>query len=344
MSQARVSTAKPDKAARRGARHARASLPAFSLYGEAVAPSRQLLHIESIVSRSRQYDWEIDAHVHQGLHQILWVREGSVAAMLDESRIDAQGPALLVIPPGVAHAFRFSPGCEGYVLTVDAGLLAEGDAAAGEALAALFQAPRSLVLADHAGEAARLHALFETLQAETRADDLGEHAGAGPVPRWLARALLWRLAQRVRREDAQQAQPQRRAGAGTGSSSSSLYTRWVVLMEAHYREHWPVTRYAERLGLSAERLNRLVRAETGMNAQALLHARLAREASRRLVHVAAPVSRLAFELGFEDPAYFCRFFKRQTGLSPRAYRERAAQARAEQQPMPLSPAASPAPR
>ena len=63
-----------------------------------------------------------------------------------------------------------------------------------------------------------------------------------------------------------------------------------------------------------------------MNAQALLHARLGREAARRLVHIAAPVSKLAFELGFEDPAYFCRFFKRQTGLSPRAYRVRAAQA------------------
>ena len=55
----------------------------------------------------------------------------------------------------------------------------------------------------------------------------------------------------------------------------------------------------------------------------LLHQRLAREATRRLVHVAMPVSQLAFELGFDDPAYFCRFFKRQTGLSPRAYRERA---------------------
>jgi AraC family transcriptional activator of pobA len=39
--------------------------------------------------------------------------------------------------------------------------------------------------------------------------------------------------------------------------------------------------------------------------------------------VAAPVSKLAFELGFEDPAYFCRFFKRHTGVSPSAYRENA---------------------
>jgi AraC family transcriptional activator of pobA len=39
------------------------------------------------------------------------------------------------------------------------------------------------------------------------------------------------------------------------------------------------------------------------------------------------VSRLAFELGFEDPAYFCRFFKRQTGLSPTDYRRQAQQLR-----------------
>ena len=100
-----------------------------------------------------------------------------------------------------------------------------------------------------------------------------------------------------------------------------IVNRAAKLSIARYREHWPASRYAERLGLSTERLNRMVRAETGHNAQALLHVRLAREACRRLVHVAAPVSRLAFELGFEeDPAYFCRFFKRQTGLSPTDYR------------------------
>jgi AraC family transcriptional activator of pobA len=98
-------------------------------------------------------------------------------------------------------------------------------------------------------------------------------------------------------------------------------------MEERYLTHWPVSRYAQRLGLSTERLNRMVRAETGHNVQTLLHARLAREACRRLVHVAAPISRLAFELGFEDPAYFSRFFKRQTGLGPREYRARAMQAR-----------------
>ncbi len=103
-----------------------------------------------------------------------------------------------------------------------------------------------------------------------------------------------------------------------------MYTRFVVLVEAHHREHWPVSRYADHLGLTPERLNRLTRAQTGQGALQLIHERLVREACRRLTYIAAPVSKLAFELGFDDPAYFCRFFKRLTGRSPRAYRRDAA--------------------
>jgi AraC family transcriptional activator of pobA len=289
-------------------------LPAFALYGEAGAPAAELLHIEPIQSRSRRYDWEIDAHVHQGLHQVIWLRSGPVAAMLDETRANAKGPAIIVIPPGVAHAFRFSPASDGHVLTLNAALLAEGDAAeVGDALQALFAAPHTLALDAASPDVGRLQHLFEALQAEADAAD----SVASPVPRWLARAVVWRLA---RLNEHQALAAAQRGGAGR----RSLYTRWVVLMEAHYLEHWPVSRYAERLGLTPERLNRMVRAETGLTAQALLHARLAREACRRLVHVAAPVSRLGYELGFEDPAYFCRFFKRQTGLGPREFRVRAA--------------------
>jgi AraC family transcriptional activator of pobA len=295
-------------------RRIRPALPTFTLYGESGLPAPVLLHIETIQSRSSLYDWEIDTHVHQGLHQVVWVRRGPVEAVLDETRTSAQGPVLIVIPPGVVHAFRFSPASDGHVLTLDASRLAEGDAQdAGAALQRLFLAPCMLPLEEIAPDVARLQPLFEALQAE---EDCAETVSAAdrPVLRWLARAVVWRLAQlaEVTQQDAQ-----RRSGAAL---RRSLYTRWVVLVEAHYLAHWPVSRYAQQLGLSTESLNRMVRSETGLNAQAVLHARLVREAARRLVHVAAPVSKLAFELGFEDPAYFCRFFKRHMGVSPGDYR------------------------
>jgi AraC family transcriptional activator of pobA len=297
----------------RKARRGIATLRAFALYGEASSAAPQL-HIESIHARSRWYNWEIDAHVHHGLHQVVWLVQGTVDARLDETRTQAVGPVAVVIPPGVAHAFRFSRDSDGFVLTLNATSLTEGDARdTGEALQSLFSAPRTLALDPASPEVARVQALFEALHAESQSGD-SERA---PVPTWLARAVIWRLAQLCRVDDA--------AVRRRGRAVKSLYTRWVVLLESHYREQWPVSRYARTLGLSCERLNRMVRAETGHNALALLHTRLTREACRRLVHVAAPVSKLAFELGFEDPAYFCRFFKRQTGMSPSDYRTRALQ-------------------
>lgn len=291
----------------------RTALPNYALYGEPKGPKLPGLHVESIDSRSRRFNWEIDAHVHQGLHQLVWVGTGQVDASLDEIRMQCHGPTALVIPNGVAHAFRFSRACEGFVMTFSAGVLTEGDSgAAAQALRDLFAEPRALALEHGAPDAKRLQTLLGALHDENHAADSAE----GPVPTWLARAIVWRMAQALRSKGPA-------ATTARVAGQHSIYTRWVVLLEAHYRDHWPVTRFASSLGLSAERLNRVLRNETGHNALALIQSRLLREASRRLVHVAVPVSKLAFELGFEDPAYFCRFFKRHSGLSPREFRSRA---------------------
>ena len=290
----------------------RRGVPAFALYGETrdTGIASEGLHIEPIQSRSRLYHWEIDAHLHRGLHQVVWVARGSAEVDLDGSHSRCAAPAAIAIPPGVVHAFRFAPDTEGYVLTLDPRALVEGDPThAAQALQTLFAAPRVLALDAQAGEVQRSAALLGELLAEF----LAPRAAGTPVPLWLARAVVWRLAQL----------PPHVPGAGRPARPQrALFARFLALVETHHLEHWPVGRYAAQLGLSPQRLNRLARTETGLSAQALVHERLLREACRRLVYIAAPVSRLAFELGFDDPAYFCRFFKLRTGLAPSAFRER----------------------
>ena len=284
----------------------KSSIPAFALYGEAFGAPADMLHVEAIQARSRLYRWEIDAHTHHGLHQILWVASGPAEIALDDVREGCVGPVAIVIPPGVVHAFRFSRDTDGQVLTFNPSAMIEGDLpATGQALRELFAGPRVLHFETSAATTRRIGMLFADLGEEFASAD-----GAGsPVSLWLARAVIWRLAQ----HGAMQARSARGGG-------HALFTRFMVMVEAHHREHWPIARYAAELGLSPERLNRLTRAETGKAALDLVHARLAREACRRLTYIAAPISKLAFELGFEDPAYFCRFFKRRTGQSPRDYR------------------------
>lgn len=301
----------PAPARRRGrpAANAPQDIPRFTLYGDTEGASVDRLHVETLQSRSRLYHWEIDAHVHAGHFQLFWLRAGPAEAALDESRISCEGPAVIAVPPGVVHAFRFSAATDGLVVTLSPQALAEGDPPIEPAaLEALFGRPQVQALDGGSEAVARLDSLFEQLGREFAAPGLD----SGPVPLWLARAAVWRLAQAVAR--------QTDAGQPQGGARHALHLRFLALVETHYLEHWPVAKYAQRLGTSTDRLNRVTQQHAGRSALALIHDRLLREACRRLVYLVAPVSKLAFELGFEDPAYFSRFFRRGTGMSPGEYR------------------------
>lgn len=284
-------------------------IPSFALYGESVTSAQDLLHIEEVQSRSQLYQWEIEPHVHHGLYQVLWLQQGTADVLLDERREAVRGPTAIVVPPGVVHGFRFAPATDGLVLTLSARFLEAGEfQAVGEAFRNLFAAPGLLPFELAQVTAVRLNALFRELLAEF----LLPGSDGSPVPVWLARSLVWRLAQASAR--GQQAQDKRAYG------HQALFTRFLLLVEQNFLAHWPLERYASRLGLSTPRLNRLVRGQRGVSALELVHERLTREACRRLIYIAAPAARLAAELGFDDPAYFSRFFKRRMGVSPQSYR------------------------
>ena len=285
-----------------------AGIPRFALYGEGPASEPEALHIEDVASRSRRYGWEIAPHLHQGLHQALWLQAGEAEAQLDERRVRVVGPTLILLPPGVAHGFRFSPETEGLVLTLSAPFALErGPQSAAAAIRRAFGGARVVRLAADDPRVPRIDALFRELHWECA----GAEGARSPAALGIARALLWRLADAV-------AGP---AAEAASEGASALYARFLMLVERHYAEHWPLTRYAEALGVSTQKLNRLARDEANVAALEVVHERLTREACRRLYFIAAPAETLARELGFEDPAYFSRFFKRRTGLSPRRWRE-----------------------
>lgn len=300
---------RPPHPPRRSVAAAPPPIPRFALYGEAATPGQELLHIEEVQSRSRVRHWEIDPHTHQGLYQVLWVQQGSAQVMLDEWRQTVHGPVAIVVPPGVVHGFRFAADTDGLVLTLSPRFLVEGEfQAVGDAFRELFVGPGVVPFTPDQSEALRLNALLRELAAEFAVPGSAD----SPLPVWLARAVVWRLAQ---------ARTLGRGAQGTRQHRhQALFTRFLLLLEAHYLEHWSLAQYASRLGLTPARLNRLARAESGSLALELVHQRLTREACRRLLYMATPAANLAVELGFDDPAYFSRFFKRRMGVSPHQWR------------------------
>lgn len=81
-----------------------------------------------------------------------------------------------------------------------------------------------------------------------------------------------------------------------------------------------VSAYAARLGVTPGHLTDVVKAATGRTPSQLLREAKAKEAKRLLAGTDLTVRQVARRVGFADPAYFCRFFRRETGVSPGEFR------------------------
>jgi AraC family transcriptional activator of pobA len=272
-------------------------IPVWNLYGESRALP-DVLHIERITDRAAGLDWRIAPHRHPNLHQFFLVRNGVVAVTLDGSRPDMAPPFLLSVPPGVVHGFAFSAGTDGFVLTVPLQSLPDllGPSAMDTALA------RAAILP--AGTA--LDALFERIHAE--------HEGAEPARAIMLRALAGELACLVlRRLDAH--------GAATGAGATDpRFQRFYADIQRHLRSGRTVADHAREIGISERHLSRICQAATGLPAARLIEASQMREACRMLVYSRATIAAIGYELGFDDPSYFSRVFRRVMGLTPGAYR------------------------
>jgi transcriptional regulator GlxA family with amidase domain len=84
----------------------------------------------------------------------------------------------------------------------------------------------------------------------------------------------------------------------------------------------PVEEMRARSGLADRTFVRRFTAATGLSPIAYVQRLRVEEAKRRLERTDTPVERIAWEVGYEDPAAFRRLFRRITGLAPGAYRRR----------------------
>jgi AraC-like DNA-binding protein len=75
------------------------------------------------------------------------------------------------------------------------------------------------------------------------------------------------------------------------------------------------------MNLSFYQLNEITRTAVGKTASAMIVEYIVLEAKRYLLASPNQVKEIADYLGYEDPSYFIRFFKKQTGLSPDAFRK-----------------------
>jgi len=283
-------------------------LPTYALYGEhGRHQAADRLHCETIRERSQHHEWEIRPHRHEVLFQILHIRSGKVMAQVDDLAQSLQGPCVLTVAALAPHGFRFAPEIDGTVITVLERHLAQLLAGHGT-LAARVMRSQTLAWRRGAPDARGVDRAVATLR--------DEFFGTAPWRDVALDAALLALAVTLGR-----ALPVDVAAPAVGGERAlSHVRRFRELVEAQFRQQPTLTALAQPLGITPTQLNRACHRVLGHSALGVLHGRLVLEAQRDLAYTTLSIKQIALGLGFGDAGYFTRFFQRETGHTPSAWR------------------------
>lgn len=285
-------------------------IPHYYLYGDSGADvERDFLHVEPILDRSGPHGWRIRPHAHPDHVQVFLIHRGGGTVRFEDLLQPIPLPGVMVVPAGCVHQFEFQPGTDGHVVTASLGWL-QAATASEPALARVVGDPAVLAL-DGSG-------IHEPTVRDTFDWLLREFVWSAPGRRTAIMALYLRMLVIVLRlRIAHQAL----AGPAPLDRDQDLLVRYRALIETHFRRERAPAFYADALAVTVARLNAACKARAGRTASEVLHERILLEAKRILLYTDHAVARVAHMTGFDDPAYFSRFFAQRTGQSPAAWRK-----------------------
>ena len=111
--------------------------------------------------------------------------------------------------------------------------------------------------------------------------------------------------------------------ASVTATTDQVYRKFVhALRSANPISNLKVNEVAEQLHVSPQHLNVITRKASGKSASELISEQVILEAKRYLLHSDKNVSEIAFSLNFSDPSHFVKYFRKQTGETPQAFRSR----------------------
>jgi AraC family transcriptional regulator, transcriptional activator of pobA len=105
----------------------------------------------------------------------------------------------------------------------------------------------------------------------------------------------------------------------------ALFLKFLEAVRSSFEHNYPLSQFAKMLGTTEIKLNELAKLHAGKTAQNVIYGLVASEAKRLLTYGDLSVKEVAYKLGFNDPFYFSNFFKKQTKLSPKLYKEKFAE-------------------
>lgn len=241
-------------------------------------------------------------------YEIMWLTGGTGTRYIDFKAYPIQPHAVFCLTPGQVHYWNIDSSIDGYVVLfleeflhlspVDEGFLRNLDF--------FHRIDHDPVICLKGSEAESFQATIDLLMAEYRESQFGRTMALQSLLRMI-------LIQLQRNYPASQR-------PGAPPAEVTLIDQYQRLIDRHFLTQRSVQEYADLMGVTAGYLTKISKEVTGLPAGTLIRNRIIVEAKRLLAHTNRTVAEICAELQFDDSSYFGRFFKREAGDSPLAFR------------------------
>lgn len=256
---------------------------------------------------------EFESLHKQAYYEIIWLSQGSGTLYTDLLPHAFSGSVLFLLSPGQIHQIVQDSPAIGYVVKFLPSIFQEGNDFYNYLVDTAM--PDEAVASPVTRVPAHLDEILRGLFVQLEQEFLRQEPGADLIVSACVKMLITYL-NRIRRACGE------RAGS-PADPSYTMFRSFKVAIERHFRQEHAVQWYADLLRTQPRTLNTLTRKYAQRSAGTLIQDRIILEAQRSLYHEPDRIKELGYKLGFDDPAYFTRFFKKHTGLSPQQFKQHA---------------------
>ncbi|WP_266205165.1 AraC family transcriptional regulator [Pontibacter kalidii] len=280
------------------------------LYGtDSIEFAKGLVNVHPFGEIGRQHEGQVKRHAHNNLFQVFMVESGTTELHHAATKTTIQAPAIITVSKNHEHGFLHQGEVSGWIISLSDTVLEH-----------MLQREAEVV---YAMEAIRIFRVTEENAGAVQVFDTGQKCVQEYNLQFPGRLLMLQylvgqlLVQLYRLSLSEQEQ-----AVGADNVSKIYFRRFQQLMKEENSYKISVEEYARHLSISTGHLSRVCRSVAGKSPKDIIISYFITEAQLALSDVEKSVSEVCFELGFDDPAYFTRLFKKRTGLAPMAFRKK----------------------
>ncbi len=265
-------------------------------------------HLDQFTYLPKKPEFAESPHRHN-FHELIWVRSGKGSQDIDGQLLKVEPLNFYLIAKGQVHQFLQAESVDAYVVRFTDDFRPVGYAESKlHFIDVIFNNVRTIPALQIAfGDVAVFDSLFSMMMREFDAPD---GFGKKAVLRHLLYVTLIKIGQTL---------GERLDEYDEADSPDDLFQGFLALLEQSFKAHHDVAYYAAELAVTPRQLSERTKRVIGKTAKQLIEDRVTLEAKRNLRFTNKSIKTVAYELGFDDPSYFSKVFKRVTSLTPQNF-------------------------